>query len=134
MESEAVNRTIFKWLNPDGCWHEFTSPRFTAGLSWCKKCSHETPNPDYTRNASDMLELIEAVRGKGYDWRLISDDWRGVNVPVGKWLAIVQRIERGDDYSETEVGNTIAETLPMAVALATVELIKATEGNNETRV
>lgn len=112
-----LNEKIFKWLNPDGCWHKRRECETCAPYpcKYCQDGGHRfEENPDYTTDPAAMLELIEAVRARGYGFTMYAD-------PGSQWHAFAN----SDPNSAYTVERADEGTLPMAVARAVEKLIDA---------
>lgn len=116
------NQRIFKWLNPDGCWHEWGDP-LNARCSICgdlwEIVAIDGFNPFYDTDPAAMLELIEAVRAKGYeDIQMATDRLNGK--PHGYYCHIARGLHES-------ICDANAATLPEAVSNAVIALIDSIE-------
>lgn len=113
-ERETINRQIFLWLNPDGCWHGTDYTNAPQGYP-CKGCGERVasmrPNPDY-HSWDGMRLLLEGLEAKGY-----------VDIDLGResagWWARIDVAPNDDDGPYAE-----AESLPLALVGATLKLIE----------
>lgn len=114
-----INRKIAEWIgrcwHDNGCWVPQIVEKGEARMV-CRKSGDDGKQPknqlwpDYTASPTAMVELIEAVRVKGYHFDCHSGESKM------KYLATFG----------FHLGN--ADTLPMAVALAVEKLIDAEKG------
>jgi hypothetical protein len=114
-----LNQKIHEWLGK--CWHDKGELSFPNGLIQCVcgRCGQKIEQggmwkPDYTIDPAAMLELIEAVREKGFLFRI-----ENVEFPEkSEWEVLI--VKNGHGRRER------TSTLPMAVALAVSKLIDTT--------
>ena len=122
------NERIARWLGL--CWHEWGVTVPHGPLRSCKHCplveaatlNAEPPSgPDYTQPSS-CLDLIEAVRERGYGFKMQTGDV--------SWIC-------NDGFSvdilnedEKVIATVEAVTLPLAVRGAVLKLIDSEEGKD----
>lgn len=61
---ETINRIIFKFMHPDGCWHEANPGQWPPECKHCHKKFHSMTNhrsDDYCSDLNLMAEVEKAV-------------------------------------------------------------------------
>lgn len=113
--NEELNQKIHEWLGK--CWHENVRRVWIESIQFdplkCPKCDivvdlneNGDYNPDYTTDPAAILELIEAVRARGFLFRI-----ENVEFPEkSEWEVLIAKNNHGRRER--------ADTLPMAVARA----------------
>ena len=103
-----LNQKIHEWLGLH--WHEFNNDCICQVDGCVADNDFRNQNPDYTTDPAAMLELIEAVRAKGFDVEMFSD--------ANEWLVCISVTGSGANEMRE-----VSDTLPMAVARAVEKLI-----------
>lgn len=121
------DQKIFKWLDPDGCWHEVVAVGHASfGCKLCGKPEdwsyrEALDNPDYTSEAGFFL-LLKGLTKRGYIVGTEShtaEHWANLEISV-------------DAYSEPrQVARATADSLPAALCAAVLKLIEAEETGKE---
>ena len=117
-----TNKTIFKWLYPDKCWHEWEKViRGFLFLEGCKCGATRTlqpENPQYDTDPKAFLELVEALRERGCDLEI----W----VKNDTWITRKYEVNLYPNSIATDAiapFTVDADTLPVALSLAVLKLI-----------
>jgi hypothetical protein len=110
-EKSEVNKTIFKWLYPDKCWHEWNEA-FTLKCKLCGLTEYEDTNPDnsdYFNSLDDVreaeLKFIEERGWKAYYLAMVPQSKDTVNLAYEQ----VQHITAPASVRATAIAKALEE-------------------------